>query len=209
MGIFDEIAAYGVVPVIAIDDAAAALPLADALTEGGLPVAEITFRTGAARAAIAAIADHRPAMLVGAGTVLDTDQVDAAVDAGARFALAPGLDAEVLARAAARALPFAPGIQTASELSRALRGGCEMVKFFPAAQAGGPAALAALAGPFAHTGIGFNPTGGVTLQTMGDWLALAMVRAVGGTWIATREQIAAGDWEGIAQRARDAVARAQ
>ena len=209
MGIFDEIAAYRVIPVIALDDAAAALPLADALMGGGLPVAEITFRTEAARETIAAIAAHRPEMLVGAGTVLAPDQVDAATEAGARFALAPGLDEEVLARAGSRGLPFAPGIQTASELGRALRAGCEMVKFFPAAQAGGPAALAALAGPFAHTGIGFNPTGGVTLQTMGDWLALPMVRAVGGTWIATRDQIAAGDWEGIAQRAREAVARAR
>ncbi|MEE4119503.1 MAG: bifunctional 4-hydroxy-2-oxoglutarate aldolase/2-dehydro-3-deoxy-phosphogluconate aldolase [Paracoccaceae bacterium] len=209
MDIFDEIAAFGVIPVIALDEAEAALPLADALIAGGLPVAEITFRTGAARAAIAAIAAHRPTMLVGAGTVLDPDQADEAAEAGARFALAPGLDEEVLARAAARALPFAPGIQTASELTRALRAGCGMVKFFPAAQAGGPAALAALAGPFAHTGIGFNPTGGVTLQTMGEWRALPMVRAVGGTWIATREQIAAGDWEGIAERAREAVARAR
>ena len=207
MSIFDTLADYGVVPVIALDDASAALPLADALLEGGLPVAEITFRTAAARDTIAAMAKSRPEMQVGAGTVLTNDQVDAALNAGARFALSPGLDAEVLAHAASVGLPFAPGIMTPSDLQAALKAGCKMVKFFPAMPAGGPNMLKNIAAPYAHTGIGFNPTGGVTLANLGDWLALPEVRAVGGTWIATRADIAAGNWSRITENARAAVAR--
>jgi len=205
--VFDAIARHGVVPVIALDDPGAALPLADALMAGGLPVAEITFRTPAAAEAIGLIARARPEMLVGAGTVLDARQADAARAAGARFALAPGFDAAVVAHARAAGLPFAPGVMTPSELQGALAAGCGMVKFFPAAQAGGPAMLRAIAGPYAHRGLGFNPTGGVTLESMDAWLALPEVRAVGGTWIAGRAEIAAGDWDGIAARARAAVAR--
>jgi 2-dehydro-3-deoxyphosphogluconate aldolase/(4S)-4-hydroxy-2-oxoglutarate aldolase len=204
---FDLIARHGVVPVIALDDAAAALPLADALIEGGLPLAEITFRTPAARDTIAAIARHRPAMIVGAGTILSEDKLDAATDAGARFALSPGLDPAVLTHAARRGLPFAPGIMTPSDLQAAMRHGCRLVKFFPATAAGGPAMLRAIAAPYAHTGIGFNPTGGITADTLGDWLALPEVRAVGGTWIATRADIAAGRWDRIAANARAAVDR--
>ncbi len=207
MSIFDRLAAHAVVPVIALDDAAAALPLADALLEGGLPVAEVTFRTAAARATIAAIAAARPGMLIGAGTVLTEAQVDEAWDAGATFALSPGLDAAVLAHAAARGLPFAPGIMTPSDLQAALRAGCRMVKFFPAMPAGGPSMLKAIAAPYAHTGIRFNPTGGVTMDNLADWLALPDVAAVGGTWIATRADIAAGNWARITANARAAVAR--
>jgi 2-dehydro-3-deoxyphosphogluconate aldolase/(4S)-4-hydroxy-2-oxoglutarate aldolase len=206
MSIFDRLAAHAVVPVIALDDAASALPLADALLEGGLPVAEITFRTAAARATIAAIAAARPGMLIGAGTVLTEAQVDEAWDAGATFALSPGLDTAVLAHAAARGLPFAPGIMTPSDLQAALRAGCRMVKFFPAMPAGGPSMLKAIAAPYAHTGIRFNPTGGVTMDNLADWLALPDVAAVGGTWIATRADIPAGNWARITANARAAVA---
>lgn len=203
----DALARHGVVPVIALDDAAAALPLADALIAGGLPVAEITFRTAAAAETIAAMARHRPTMIVGAGTVLTEAQVDAAHAAGAQFALSPGLDPLVLAHAAQRGLPFAPGIMTPSDLQAALRAGCRMVKFFPAMAAGGPTLLRNIAAPYAHTGIGFNPTGGVTPDNLADWLAIPEVRAVGGTWIATRADIAAGNWDRITANARDAVAR--
>lgn len=206
--IFDTLSSYGVVPVIALDDAAAALPLADALIAGGLPVAEITFRTAAAAEAIALIARHRPQMQVGAGTVLTEAQVDASLEAGARFALSPGLDPLVLAHAKDR-LPFAPGIMTPSDLQAALRAGCQMVKFFPAMPAGGPKMLANIAAPYLHTGITFNPTGGVTLDNLADWLAISQVRAVGGTWIATRADIAAGRWEVIAANAAAALARVQ
>ncbi len=207
MAIFDRLAEFGVVPVIAIDDAAQAIPLADALIEGGLPVAEITFRTDAARSAIAAIAKDRPDVRVGAGTVLTNAQVDAAADAGAQFGLAPGLDPETLTHAAQKGLPFAPGIMTPSDLQAALKAGCSFVKFFPAAPAGGPKMLKSVAGPYSHTGLGFNPTGGVTLDTLSDWLSIPEVRAVGGTWIATRADIAAGNWSQIAANARAAVAR--
>lgn len=207
MSIFDQLSAYGVVPVIALDDPAAALPLADALIAGGLPVAEITFRTAAARETIAAISKARPAMLIGAGTVLTNAQVDASLEAGAQFALSPGLDAQVLDYAAAKGLPFAPGIMTPTDLQAALKAGCRMVKFFPAMAAGGPAMLKNIAAPYAHTGIGFNPTGGVTLDNMADWLALPEVRAVGGTWIATKADIAAGNWNKITANARAVVAR--
>lgn len=207
MSIFTKLSQYGVVPVIALDDAAAALPLADALIAGGLPVAEITFRTAAARETIAAMAKARPEMLVGAGTVLTNEQVDQAQAAGAQFALSPGLDADVLAHAAKKGLPFAPGIMTPTDLQAALKAGCQMVKFFPAMPAGGPNMLKNIAAPYAHTGIGFNPTGGVTLDNLGDWLALPEVRAVGGTWIATRADIAAGNWTKITENARAAVKR--
>jgi 2-dehydro-3-deoxyphosphogluconate aldolase / (4S)-4-hydroxy-2-oxoglutarate aldolase len=207
MSIFDQISRFAVVPVIALDDAAAALPLADALLEGGLPVAEITFRTEAARDTIAAIAAERPELLVGAGTVLTEAQVDQCLEIGAKFALAPGIDAAVVAYAMEKGLPFAPGIMTPSDLQVALRLGCGMVKFFPAMPAGGPNMLKNIAAPYLHTGIGFNPTGGVTLDNLGDWLALPEVRAVGGTWIATRKDIAEGNWAKITANAKAAVAR--
>ena len=207
MSIFDSLSAHAVVPVIALDDPAAALPLADALIEGGLPVAEITFRTDAARATIEAIAKARPAMLVGAGTVLSETQVDQSLDAGARFALSPGLDAAVLAHATSRGLPFAPGIMTPTDLQAALRAGCRMVKFFPAMPAGGPSMLKNIAAPYLHTGIRFNPTGGVSMDNLADWLAIPEIAAVGGTWIATRADIAAGNWSKITANARAAVAR--
>lgn len=207
MDIFDTLSSCGIVPVIAIDDAADALPLADALIAGGLPVAEITFRTEAAREAIAAMAGQRPDLVVGAGTVLTEDQASAARQAGARFALSPGIDAAVLAHAARIGLPFAPGIMTPSDLQVALRHGCQMVKFFPAMSAGGPGMLKNIAAPYLHTGIGFNPTGGVNMDNLDDWLTMPQVRAVGGTWIAPREDIAAGNWDKIARNARSAVAR--
>ncbi len=207
MAIFATLSQFGVVPVIAIDNADDALPLADALIEGGLPVAEITFRTAAAPDAIAAIAKHRPEVHLGAGTVLTEAQVDAAKAAGARFALSPGLDVAVLEHANAVGLPFAPGIMTPTDLQAALKAGCGMVKFFPAMAAGGPAMLKNIAAPYLHTGVGFNPTGGVSLDNLGDWLAIGAVRAVGGTWIAKQADIAEGNWKKIAANAREAVAR--
>lgn len=207
MSVFSDLARFGVVPVIVLDRAEDALPLADALIAGGLPLAEITLRTPAALQALKAIARHRPDMRVGAGTVLSEAQVHEALQAGASFALSPGTDPLVLAEARAQGLPFAPGIATATEVQMALRAGCEMVKFFPAVPAGGVSLLKSIAAPFAHTGLGYNPTGGVTAETLGDWLALPQVRAVGGTWIATQADIARGAWEEIAARARKAVER--
>lgn len=202
VSIFDQLGAYGVVPVVVIDDAKDALPLADALIDGGLPLAEITFRTSAATEAIHQIARFRPQMLVGAGTVLTMSQVDLAFTAGARFALSPGIDPAVLDYAAKVGLPFAPGVMTPTDLQRALAAGCRMIKFFPAKAAGGPTMLQNIAAPYLHTGIMFNPTGGVTFETMDEWLKMDCVRAVGGTWIATRKDIADGNWDGIRAKAR-------
>jgi 2-dehydro-3-deoxyphosphogluconate aldolase / (4S)-4-hydroxy-2-oxoglutarate aldolase len=204
VSIFEHVAAIGVVPVIALEDARHALPLADALAEGGLPVIEVTFRTAAAVDTIRQIAWYRPDMLVGAGTVLNEEQADAAKAAGAMFALSPGIDRAVLDHAAGIGLPFAPGIMTPSDLQIALRAGCKLVKFFPAVAAGGLTMLKNIAGPYLHTGIGFNPTGGVTRDNLTDWLGYGPVRAVGGTWIATSADIAAENWGKICQTATEA-----
>jgi len=203
--IFDTIAAIGVVPVIAIERAADAVPLADALLEGGLPVAEITFRTEAAAEVLATLRDKRPQLLIGAGTVLTEEALQAAIMAGARFGLAPGFDPAIVTAAQAHGLPFAPGVMTPSELSAALRLGVRLAKFFPAGAAGGPKFLEAIAAPFAHLHARFVPTGGISLETMPDWLKLRSVAAVGGTWIARTPDIREGHWAEITARARAAV----
>ena len=206
MSIFDTLSGYGVIPVIAIDDAAHALPLADALISGGLPVAEITLRTPVACDAIAAIARHRPEVRVGAGTLLSEEQLDAAHSAGAAFGLAPGFDIDVVSHASVKGLPFTPGIMTPTDIQAAIKAGCRLLKFFPAMSAGGPSMLRNLAAPYAHTGICFNPTGGVSQDNVRQWLAIPEVAAVGGTWIATRKDIADGNWKRIEANAREAVA---
>jgi len=207
--IFGRVASIGVVPVIAIDSADHALPLADALLEGGLAVAEITFRTDAAADAIERMARNRPELLVGAGTLLSAGQVSRAASAGAAFALAPGFDPAVVDAAKAASLPFAPGVMTPSDISLATARGCRLMKFFPASQVGGPGMLKSIAAPFAHLGLSFIPTGGVSMETMGDWLKLPEIGAVGGTWIARTADIAEGRWREIADRARKAVGRAK
>jgi 2-dehydro-3-deoxyphosphogluconate aldolase/(4S)-4-hydroxy-2-oxoglutarate aldolase len=206
---FDTITKLGVVPVIAIERASDAINLADALLEGGLGVAEITFRTPAAAEVMARISAERPQLMVGAGTVLDLASLEAARQSGARFGLAPGLDAEIVAAAAASGFPFAPGIMTPSDLSAAARLGARTVKFFPAGAAGGPKALDAISAPFAHLGMRFIPTGGVSPATIGDWLALKSVAAVGGTWIARAEDISEGRFADISRKAKEAVAIAK
>jgi len=203
--IFVEVARYGVVPVIAIEAINAAIPLADALVAGGLPVAEITFRTAAAAEVIAAMTRHRPELFVGAGTVLTEDNVKAAKAAGARFAVAPGLNPAVVEHAAQAGLPFAPGICTPSEIEQALTLGCRVVKFFPAEAAGGVEMVKALAAPYAHKGIRFLPTGGIHAGNLEHYLAVKAVAAVGGTWIAKPEDLSAGRWDLIRERCREAV----
>ena len=183
------------------------MPLADALVAGGLPVAEITFRTRAAADVIATLRAERPEMLVGAGTVLDAASLAAARERGARFALAPGFDREIVLEAARLGFAFAPGVMTPSELGGALALGSRVCKYFPGGAAGGPQALRAIAGPFAHLSPGFIPTGGVTSENVASWLAVDCVLAVGGTWIATTADIERERWEVIAQNARDAVRR--
>ncbi|MDX3927765.1 MAG: bifunctional 4-hydroxy-2-oxoglutarate aldolase/2-dehydro-3-deoxy-phosphogluconate aldolase [Shinella sp.] len=201
----DIIARLGVVPVIAIEKAEHAVPLADALLEGGLPVAEITFRTDAAADVLAAIRDKRPELCIGAGTILDTSSLARAIDSGARFALAPGYDPQIVDAARDANLPFCPGIMTPSDLTLATARGVRLAKFFPAGIAGGPKALSGIAAPFAHLGVRFIPTGGVTETTIGDWLAIRQVVAVGGTWIAKTEDIREGRFGDIARNAAAAV----
>ncbi len=203
--LFAEVACHGVVPVITVESVDAALPLADALLEGGLPVAEITFRTAAAAEVIAQMVRHRPALLVGAGTLLSEENVKAAKAAGARFAVAPGLNPAIVQYAAQAGLPFAPGVCTPSEIEQALRLGCRIVKFFPAEPSGGVEMVKALAAPYVHTGIRFMPTGGVNTGNLERYLSVQSVAAVGGTWIAKAEDLAAGRWQTIRDRCREAI----
>jgi 2-dehydro-3-deoxyphosphogluconate aldolase/(4S)-4-hydroxy-2-oxoglutarate aldolase len=203
--VFQQMAACGVIPVLAIESAEAALPLADALLEGGLPLAEITFRTAAAAEVIETLSRRRPELLVGAGTVLSTENLEAAVAAGARFGVAPGLNPRIVERAGQLGLPFVPGVATASEIEQALDLDCRTVKFFPAEAAGGVKMIEALSGPYAHTGVRFVPTGGVTVANLASYLGLPAVLAVGGTWIAKKDDLSAGRWSEIRQRSRAAV----
>jgi len=183
--------------VAVIENAADAVPLAEALLAGGLPVIEVTFRTAAAAESIALIRKKVPQMTVGAGTVLTPDQVRRAVDAGAQFGVSPGLNEPVLEAAANCKLPFLPGVMTPTEVDRALRLNQRHLKFFPAEAAGGVAMLKALAGPFAHTGVKFIPTGGVTAANVMDYLALPQVAAVGGSWMAERKLVTERAWPKI------------
>lgn len=206
---FAQATALGVLPVIAIEDASHAVALADALSEGGLPVAEITFRTRAAADAMERLRAERPDFLVGAGTVLDAASLDACKAKGAKFGLAPGFDPEIVDAARAMGFPFAPGIMTPSEVGQAARRGITLMKFFPAGTIGGPSALEGIAAPFAHLGLRFIPTGGVTEANMGEWLKLKSVAAVGGTWIARTDDIRAGRWADITAKARSAIETAK
>ena len=204
--VLDRVAELGVVPVIAIDSVAHALPLADALLEGGLPVVEITFRTAAAAEVIRVLARERPALIVGAGTVLTPETVQTAVDAGARFAVAPGLNPRVVEAAQELNLPFLPGVANPSDIEAGLELGCKLLKFFPAEALGGTKLLSALSAPYKHTGVRFMPTGGASPSNLEAYLKIDTVAAVGGTWIAKKEDMAEGKWEIIAQRCREACA---
>lgn len=206
---FNQLRKIGVIPVIAIERVEDALPLADALLEGGLPVAEITFRTQAAAEVIAILTALRPELLVGAGTLLDHESVKQAKSSGAAFGLSPGYDPAVVDAAIEQDLLFAPGIMTPGDLSLAAAKGLRVAKFFPAGIAGGTAALSGVSAPFSHLGMQFIPTGGITQSTMGDWLSLPQVLAVGGTWIARSEDIRAGNFAEITRLARSAREQVQ
>lgn len=190
-----------VIPVLVIHDAAQAVPLAQALVEGGLPVIEVTMRTPAALPAIRAMASVKGA-IVGAGTVLSPDDMERARDAGAAFAVSPGATDALLE--SARDLPFLPGVATPSEAMRLLEHGLTTAKFFPARANGGPGVLAAWAGPLPQ--MRFCPTGGIGAADAGDWLALPNVTCVGGSWVAPQAAVAAGDWGEVTRLAREAAA---
>lgn len=192
-----------VVPVLTIERTADAVPLARALVKGGLPVLEITLRTEAALAALAAIAAEVPDAVVGAGTVLQPRQFDDVTRAGARFAVSPGCTPALVTAARAAGLPFLPGIQTVSEAMVLAEQGFGLMKFFPADVAGGLAWLKAVAAPLA--GLRFCPTGGVGAETAQTYLSLANVACVGGSWVAPRDAVAAGDWVRIERLAAAAA----
>jgi len=191
-----------VLPVVVIEDAGRAEALARALIAGGISTIEVTLRTTAALDAIRAIASAVPEMVVGAGTVLKDNDLAAAIDAGARYALSPGGTPKLLKAARKRGVPFIPGIASSSELMRGMELGYTAFKFFPAEQLGGVAALKAQAGPLPQAK--FCPTGGVTLASAKTYLALSNVLCVGGSWVTPADKIAAGDWAGIEVLAREA-----
>jgi 2-dehydro-3-deoxyphosphogluconate aldolase/(4S)-4-hydroxy-2-oxoglutarate aldolase len=203
--IFARVAQLGIVPVIAIEKVDAAIPLADALIEGGLPVVEITFRTAVAAEVIAKMAKERPQLIVGAGTVLTAANVDAAKSSGAAFAVAPGLNPQTVKYAQSVGLPFVPGVATPSDIEAGLSLGCKLLKFFPAESNGGVGMIEALSAPYKHTGIHFMPTGGVNPANLESYLKLATVAAVGGTWIAKAEDLANGNWQEIRSRCKAAL----
>jgi 2-dehydro-3-deoxyphosphogluconate aldolase / (4S)-4-hydroxy-2-oxoglutarate aldolase len=191
------------VPVVVLDDAKDADPLAAALVAGGLPVAEVTFRTAAAQDSIRAMAD-RGDILLGAGTVLTVEQVDQAVAAGASYVVSPGLSRAVVERCQEHGVLALPGAVTATEIQAALELGLTTVKFFPAGTSGGAPAIAALAAPFG--GVSFVPTGGIGPKNLHEYLAIPAVAAVGGSWMVPRDRVRSGDFEGIRTLTTEAVA---
>lgn len=193
--VFQRIVKYKVIPVIAIEKEEQALPLADALLEGGLGVAEITFRTSAAAAVMYQIKKERPDLLLGAGTILSVDNLKKAIDCGAEFGVAPGLNPVVAEAAYKLNFPFAPGIMTPSDIEGALRIGLTTMKFFPAEAAGGITMLKSLAAPYAHLGVKFIPTGGISMQNLKQYLEIPQVLAAGGTWIVKKSDLDAGNFD--------------
>jgi 2-dehydro-3-deoxyphosphogluconate aldolase/(4S)-4-hydroxy-2-oxoglutarate aldolase len=201
--VLERLGEIGIVPVVKLDKASDAAALGRALVAGDLPVAEITFRTAAAEEAIRILCRDVPEILVGAGTVLTTDQVDRAVGAGARFIVAPGFNPKVVDYCITRGIPVAPGISSPTEIEMALERGLSVLKFFPAGASGGLEYLKAISAPF--SGVQFMPTGGIDPGNLRDYLSFNRVHAVGGTWIVKEAAIAAGRFDEITKLAREAV----
>lgn len=202
MDILTRLANAGVVPVVVIENAKDAVPTANAMLAGGIDVMEITFRTAAAKDAIADVAANCPDMLVGAGTVISLEQCKTAVDAGAKFIVAPGYNREVVKWCVDNNIPVAPGCVTPSEIMDAMSLGLKVVKFFPANVYGGLPALKNLAGPFG--GMKFIPTGGVNAQNLAEFLSAPFVHAVGGSWVCPKADISAGNYEKITKLCAEA-----
>ncbi len=198
-----QLSLIGIVPVIKIDDAKDAAPLAGALIRGGLPCAEVTFRTAAAKEAISIISKEYPEMIVGAGTVLTTAQVDDAIEAGAKFIVSPGLNPEIVKYCLEKGCPIVPGINNPSGIEQALSLGLDTVKFFPAEQSGGLNMIKAMAAPYGA--VKFMPTGGVSPSNVCEYLANPKILCCGGSWMVKPEMIAAGDFDGIEALVREAV----
>ena len=202
MDTFERFSHAGIVPVVVIDHAGDALPTARALLDGGVDVMEITFRTDAAAGAIRAVSEGCPEMLVGAGTVITLAQCRQAVEAGARFIVAPGYDEEVVSWCVEKGVPILPGCVTPTEIMAAMKHGLTVLKFFPAGVYVRLSAMKALSGPF--KGIKFVPTGGVGPQNAGEYGAAPFIHAVGGSWVCTQSDIASHNFERISQLCREA-----
>lgn len=202
----EKFAELKVVPVVVLDDAKDAVPLAKALCEGGIPCAEVTFRTAAARDSIKAMAEAYPDMLVGAGTVLKTEQVDSAVEAGAKFIVSPGFDPEIVDYCLEKGIPVFPGCITPSEVAQAVKRGLKVVKFFPAEQFGGIATIKALSAPY--VGLKFMPTGGISAKNLKEYLACKPIVACGGSWMVKKDMIQAGEFDKIRELTAEAAALA-
>ena len=204
MDMYEKFRTIGIVPVVVLDDAKDAVPLGNALCEGGLPCAEVTFRTAAAFDTIKAMKNNFPDMLIGAGTVLTPEQVDRALEAGASFIVSPGLNPRVVAHCLEVGVPIVPGTQTPSEMEQALEFGLEVVKFFPAEPAGGLKMIKAVAAPY--TTLKFMPTGGINAQNVRDYLAYDRILACGGSWMVKKDLIAAGKFDEIRAMTAEAAA---
>ncbi len=201
----DKLLKRSVIPVIVIEDADDAEPLAEALLNGGMDVIEVTFRTDTAEEAIKRIRKAFPEMLVGAGTVVTTEQADRAINAGISFGLAPGLNPDTVKYFQSRKILFIPGVMTPSEIEQGLALGCKLLKFYPAGALGDVKMLKALGGAYACQGVQFCPTGGIKLDNMNDYLSLPTVSTVGGSWLATKQQIADNEWNIITRQVKDAL----
>ena len=201
--VLEKIQKIGIVPVVVLNDAKDAEPLAKALCNGGLPCAEVTFRTDAAVESIRNMLETYPDMLVGAGTVLTTAQVDAAIEAGAKFIVSPGLNPKTVKYCQEKNIPILPGVATASEIEQALELGLDVVKFFPAEVNGGLPAIKALSAPY-HM-MQFMPTGGVNPQNVKEYLSFDKVLACGGTWMVKDALINAGEFDRIREMTKEAI----
>ena len=195
----------GIVPVVVLEDAKDAKPLAQALCAGGLPCAEVTFRTAAAKESIAIMAKEFPEMLVGVGTVLTIEQVDEAVEAGAKFIVCPGFDPEIVDYCLGKNIPIFPGCITPSEVAQAVKRGLKTVKFFPAEAAGGLKMIKSMAAPY--TGVKFMPTGGINANNMKDYLEYDRIVAIGGSWMVKGDLIKNGEFDKVEAMTKEAVAK--
>ncbi len=203
--LFEKMEKCGVVPVIAIESPELALPMADALIKGGLPVAEITFRTKAAADVIKTLSKERPDLFLGAGTILSVDQLLSAKECGAVFGVAPGLNPDVVKKAREIGFSLFPGVMTPSEIEEGLTFGIKVFKYFPSEAIGGIPVLKAVSAPYGHLGIRFIPTGGININNLEAYLSLPQVICVGGTWIAKKDVIAAEKWDVIEKNAAGVV----
>ena len=194
----------GVLAVLVIDDPASAVPVANALMAGGVDCVELTLRTPSAMEAVRRIRTEVPEIMVGVGTILNPDQVQAVAAAGAAFGVAPGFNPRVVAAAQRVGLPFAPGVCTPSDIEQAVEVGCTLLKFFPAEPCGGLPYLRSMAAPYAHLGVRFMPLGGVDISNAERYLSDPCIHALGGSWIAPRDLIRSQDWAAITELARQA-----